>query len=139
MTVISSQLSTPTRLRGRRAGLESAVRRELPQGCRYVDLSRFDEQSLADEASSLHRLRTACGCRVGEVGVLVMLLAAMLDVALVRRPHTTVGAVVALIEIAVAVVIGGLVGKGVGVLAARTRYVLRTRRLDAGSASRYSA
>lgn len=135
-TVAPGPTLEPTRgTRSRRDGCEAVVRRELPPAHRDADLSGLDEEDLLDHARTLHALRTECGCRVGELGVLVMMLVALADIALVRHPHSSVAAVAALVELGVAALLGGGVGKVAGILTARTRYVLRVRRLDPARAA----
>lgn len=96
---------------------------------RHADLTRLTEHELVTGRRQLGTLRSECGCRTGELTMLVALVAALGHIVIGRPASTATGALVAVGEIVLALLAGGGIGKGAGILTARVRYVRRSRHL----------
>ena len=113
----------------RRRAEEEAIRRELPTGGGALDFSLLDPAELRRLATSLHRQRTQCGCRVGEVATLGAVVAT--GAWWIRRGLAgSVWSIAQAVGATVFVIVGvAMAGKAVGIAHARFRYRLSVRSL----------
>jgi hypothetical protein len=112
----------------RRSAAEQGLQRELPADA-VVSLSAFNDVELQRLTEKLSRLQRSCGCRAGEIGTLLALVAVAycwLAAGWASSPLVvlrSVGLSVAM------VLVGGGLGKVVGLVFARLRYRMLVRRL----------
>jgi hypothetical protein len=112
----------------RRLAAEQGLRRELPADA-VVSLSGVNDVELQRLTEKLSRLQRSCGCRAGEIGTLLALMAVALcwlTAGWTSSPLVMLRAV----GLSVAMVlVGGGLGKVAGLVFARLRYRAVVRRL----------